>query len=238
MENQMVFKRYEMKYVLTRRQYEQMLLDIEPHTQSDEHGFSTVRNVYYDTPDFRLIRESLEKPIYKEKLRLRSYCRASDGEPVFAELKKKYRDVVYKRRIILPREQAESALAGERELPDSQIGREISYALDYYKDLAPAAFICYDRQAFYGVNGDGFRLTFDENIRYRTTELTLDSEPYGLEVLRPELVLMELKAAGGLPMWIVRALSRERIFKTSFSKYGTAYTKMLAARQKGVCIYA
>lgn len=238
MGSQMVFKRYEIKYLMTRRQRDAVLAAMEPYMSIDGYGHSSIRNIYYDTPNFRLIRESLEKPVYKEKLRVRSYGPAAAGDPVFVELKKKYQDVVYKRRIALPRAQAEACLDGRMHLPGSQIGREIAYALEFYRALEPAVFLSYEREAFFERDGGDFRVTFDENIRYRQTELTLDSEAWGKPILQPDQVLMELKTSGGMPLWMVHALSQQSIFKTSFSKYGAAHQDMFLTEQKGARQYA
>ena len=230
MGSQMVFKRYEIKYLMDRRARDAILKAMEPYMSMDSYGHSSIRNIYYDTPNFRLIRESLEKPVYKEKLRVRSYGPAAAGDAVFVELKKKYKDVVYKRRITLPQARAEACMARQEPLPDSQIGREIAYALEFYGDLAPAVFLSYEREAFFEKDGGDFRVTFDENIRYRQTELTLDSHAWGKPLLQPDQVLMELKTSGALPLWMVHALSRQGIFKTSFSKYGTAYRDILLCK--------
>ena len=238
MGSQMVFQRYEIKYLMDRRQRDAVLKAMEPYMSIDGYGHSSIRNLYYDTPDFRLIRKSLEKPVYKEKLRVRSYGPAAAGDPVFVELKKKYRDVVYKRRISLPQAQSEACLNKKIHLPDSQIGREIAYALAFYRELEPAVFLSYEREAFFQRDGGDFRVTFDENIRYRQTELTLDSEAWGKPLLQPDQVLMELKTSGGLPLWMVCALSRQKIFKVSFSKYGAAYQDIFLTKQKGVRQYA
>ena len=238
MGSQMVFKRYELKYLMDRRQRDAVLRAMEPYMSIDGYGHSSIRNIYYDTPNFRLIRESLEKPVYKEKLRVRSYGPAGAGDPVFVELKKKYQDVVYKRRISLPQAQAEACLDGRMHLPDSQIGREIAYALELYRELEPAVFLSYEREAFFQRDGGDFRVTFDENIRYRQAELTLDSDAWGKPILQSDQVLMELKTSGALPLWMVHALSQQQLFKTSFSKYGAAYQDMFLTAQKGVRRYA
>lgn len=237
MGSQMVFKRYELKYLMTKEQKNHLLAVMEPYMTLDKFGHSSIRNIYFDTPDFRLIRRSLEKPIYKEKLRVRSYGRAESEDTVFIELKKKYKSVVYKRRISLPESEAEACLDKKRPMPDSQIGKEILYILNYYKSLAPAVFLSYEREAFYAKNGGDFRVTFDENIRFRETELTLDSEPWGTPILKPDQVLMELKTSGGLPLWMVHSLSKEKLIKTSFSKYGTAYMTILTDQLKGTHLY-
>ena len=97
-----VFKRYELKYLLTPAQRDAVLLGIAPYMQLDRYGHTTIRNIYFDTGDYRLIRRSIEKPAYKEKLRVRSYRLVGSDDTVFVELKKKYDGVVYKRRIALP----------------------------------------------------------------------------------------------------------------------------------------
>ena len=237
MGTQMVFKRYEIKYRMTCRQQAAILRAMEPYMQADEYGLSSIRNIYYDTPDFRLIRTSMEKPVYKEKLRLRGYGARSGEDEVFLELKKKYRDVVYKRRIAMPYREAYEALAGVRPLPDSQIGREIGYAMEYYRTLRPAVFLAYDRIAYFEHGGGEFRVTFDRNIRFRRDELTLDSNAHGTPLLGTDEVLMELKTSGAIPLWMVRALSARGVSKTSFSKYGTAYQIMMQ-QSKGAATYA
>lgn len=234
MKDTLVFQRYEYKYLMTRRQRDWICAAMEPYMTADEYGHSSIRNLYLDTPDFRLIRRSLEKPVYKEKLRVRSYGRAGAEDPVFVELKKKYRSVVYKRRLSLPQGRAMACLAGRGPWPDSQIGGELAYAIDFYPGLAPAVFLSYERDAFQSRGEDGLRVTFDQEIRFRREALTLDAQPWGTALLQPDQVLMEVKAAGSIPLWMVRLLSQERLFRTSYSKYGAAYARMTAqGREEG-----
>ena len=139
MKTQMIFRRYELKYLMMRRQRDQLLSAAERYLVPDEFSHSSIRNLYLDTPDFRLIRRSLEGPVYKEKLRVRSYGRAGRTAPVFVELKKKYRSVVYKRRLSLPQDQAMRSLSGESKWPDTQIGKEIAYPPAPLLSTAPSA---------------------------------------------------------------------------------------------------
>lgn len=166
---QSCFERYEKKYFLTPAGQKALLQTIAPYIKMDFYGKYTICNLYYDTPDWRLIRASLAKPVYKEKLRVRSYgVPAPDGK-VFAELKKKYKGVVYKRRITVPAAEVQSLLAGQRSLADyGQIGREIAWFQQLY-DARPRVFIGYDRIAFAGVADPELRITFDTNIRWRCT---------------------------------------------------------------------
>ena len=228
-----------MEYLLTPDQKEAVLRAMQPYMEPDRYGRTSIRNLYYDTDNYRLIRRSIERPVYKEKLRVRSYGRAEPDGVVFAELKKKYKHTVYKRRLLLRAQEAADWLAGRRSCPvRTQIAAEIDYFVSYYETLHPVVFLSYEREAFAAKDGGVFRVTFDENILCRQEELTLDSEAYGAPVLEPGLVLMELKCAGGIPLWMTHTLSGERIYKTSFSKYGTAYQNILFPAQKEAVVYA
>ena len=237
---QAVFKRYELKYMLTLEQKQKILEAMEPYMALDKYGRDTIRNIYFDTPDFRLIRASIEKPAYKEKLRIRSYRKALPDSHVYVELKKKYDSVVYKRRLSLPEREAMDWTCGIKHCrEDSQISREIDYFLDFYKTLKPAVFLSYEREAYFERNGGDFRVTFDENILCRETDLSLEEDVGGEAILQPGQVLMEIKCSGGIPLWMTEVLTREHIYKTSFSKYGTAYKTLIYPKlHKGDYNYA
>lgn len=229
---QTVFKRYELKYLLNRTQKEHILSAMSPHMALDRYGRTTIRNIYFDTENYRLIRRSLEKPLYKEKLRVRSYCRATPESTVFVELKKKYDHVVYKRRLALSEWEATAWISGSMPCPTrTQISAEIDYALAYYGTLRPTVFLSYEREAYYALDGSDFRVTFDENILCRQSALSLTDEVFGDPLLQEGQTLMEIKCSGGIPLWMTHVLSANRIYKTSFSKYGTAYQNMIFPRQ-------
>ena len=230
---QTVFKRYEMKFMISSEQRKTVLDAISPYMELDRYGRTTIRNVYLDTDSFRLIRRSIEKPAYKEKIRIRSYEQATSYSTVFVELKKKYEKVVYKRRLPLLEQEATEWVCGNSPCPvDTQISREIDYFIGHYGKLSPSVFLSYEREAFYDKGGGDFRVTFDDNILCRTEDVNLCSPVYGKAILPDGMVLMELKCSGGIPLWMVDILSRERIYKTSFSKYGTAYTSMILPETK------
>ena len=234
-----VFRRYELKYLISLREKEKILSTIEPYMRLDSYGRTTIRNLYLDTPDYRLIRRSIEKPAYKEKIRIRSYSRVESSDNVFVELKKKYEKVVYKRRVALPEMAAMCWMLGEMPCPiNSQITREIDYFASHYAPLSPVVFLSYDREAYYLLSGGDFRVTFDDNILYRESDLSLCSDAYGKSILPDDTVMMEIKCSGAIPLWLVKTLSRERIYRTSFSKYGTAYRDILTSNtQKEKHIY-
>lgn len=222
-----IFKRYELKYILTAEEAEIFQREAEKHMQKDEFGEADILNIYYDTPDRRLIRNSIDKPEYKEKLRLRCYGVPDKDATAFIELKKKYDGVVYKRRISLPYGEAYSFLT-DGDLPDTQIGKEIEYFLKYYEKLSPAMVISYHRKAYF--EGE-FRATFDSNILYRECDLDLRQGIYGSPVT--DAVIMELKSARAIPFWMLKLLSEHKIYKSSFSKYGTAYKLTRGASYNG-----
>jgi hypothetical protein len=199
-----------------------------------KYGASTILNIYYDTPDWRLIRASLEKPLYKEKLRLRAYGTVTDDSEVFVEIKKKFHGIVYKRRAALLLEDAREFLNAPMRTPgDEQVLREADWMLSTYR-LAPAAAISYDRAAFIGKDDPDFRVTIDQNLTGRTDALDLTCGSHGDAILRGGEYLMEVKSAGGMPLWMCHLLDEYRIFPTSFSKYGTYYKTYILGRTHGV----
>ena len=232
MEYQSVFKRYEMKYMMTRQQKKTILEAMLQHMSLDKFGHTTIRNIYFDTDTYRLVCRSLEKPIYKEKLRIRSYKKVSAQDNVYIELKNKYDDIVYKRREALSQMEALEWIVKDTPFPyDTQIGKEIDYFFAYYQTLKPKVFLSYEREAFYAHDGSDFRVTFDENILARQEELSLSKEVWGERLIDEDRVLMEVKTSGGIPLWMVNALSQEKIYKTSFSKYGTAYQRLICRKE-------
>lgn len=228
---QAVFERYELKYMLTRWQKAEVLKAIEPYMALDSFGRSTIRNIYFDTDDYILARHSIAKPDFKEKLRIRSYSRAEADSTVFVELKRKYNHIVYKRRVGLSEKEAMDWAAGagapKVHEAEPQMAAEIDFFMETYKGLRPALFLSYEREAYRMRDGSDFRVTFDENILARDEDISLESEVYGERVLDADKVLMELKCSGGIPLWMTHILSELRLYKTSFSKYGTAYRDMI-----------
>ena len=238
MEYQSVFKRYELKFLLTNTQKELLLKTMEPYMLPDRFGQTTIRNIYFDTDNYRLIRQSIEKPVYKEKLRIRSYARAQEDSPVFVELKKKYKSVVYKRRTVMTEQQAIGWLCENQSPPEqSQITDEIAYFCEFYGTLHPAVFLSYDRQAYYSSAGEDFRVTFDKNILFREEDISLTSEVWGTPLLKEGMVLMELKTPGSIPLWMTQFLTEQKLYKTSFSKYGSAYCNYIWKANKGAYGY-
>ncbi len=231
MEIQYTFERYEQKYLLTPKQYTEVLGEIGRRMEKDVHGHYTICNVYFDTGDYELIRRSLDKPVYKEKFRIRSYGTPKGEDTVFAELKKKYGGIVYKRRVAATAKRLQAFLEkGDRLAGDSQIQGEIRYFLGRYHP-EPKVFLAYDRTAFTGEKGD-LRVTFDENLRYRTEGLDLQAGEQGEAVLTEPCIVMEVKTGGAVPLWLARMFCQQGIFPASFSKYGICYKRHIVPRWK------
>lgn len=247
MENyQAVFKRKEIKYLLSREERNALLPILEVHMEPDAFAHSSISNLYYDTPDVRMVRRSLEKPMYKEKLRLRSYGTPENISTVFPEIKKKAMGIVYKRRISLPYQEAVSFLSGQqiasadtcdgttRQIASTdmydgttqQIFHELYWMLASYEDLAPRVFLSYERDSYKGISDPSLRLTLDQDILFRTDRLDLREGAFGEAILLPDQTLMEVKISNAAPLWLAQALSEIGIFPVSFSKYGRAYEQI------------
>ncbi|MCR5250565.1 MAG: polyphosphate polymerase domain-containing protein [Lachnospiraceae bacterium] len=229
-----VFMRSEIKYLLNREQYEKLRQYLDTIVQADAYGLTRINNIYFDTPDYRLVRTSLEKPVYKEKLRLRTYGRTDDDTNAFIEIKKKYKGVVYKRRISGRYADHYSYLTGQKNnAENSQIAGEIEQTLRLYHDLEPAMSVCYERIAMVGIKDPSLRITLDENISYDESCKDLRELTAGRPILPEGQCLMEIKVCNGFPCELARKMSELSIFPVSFSKYGRAYQDMM--RRTAAC---
>lgn len=244
------FKRKEIKFLLDMNQFKELLKVIDLYMNPDaycvggkEYG---IYNIYYDTDDSFLIRESLSKPYYKEKLRVRSYYSpAASDDKVFIEIKKKIGGIVTKRRVAMTLQEADIYMkTGIRPYSDKFMTNQVLNEIDIFKKnytISPAQYISYQRMAFFGKDDKEFRLTFDRNITDRRYDLSLGKECYGRQIIRPDQRLMEIKITDSIPIWLSEELSRLGIYKTSFSKYGKAYQNFVKDKinhEKGVNIYA
>lgn len=218
------FKRHEIKYLITINQYINLMDYLSDKVEKDVVYKSTIYNVYYDTDNFELIKKSIEKPIYKEKLRIRSYDKPTLDSSVYVELKKKYDHIVYKKREKIAYKYIlnNSFLEGA----ETQIDKEIKYFNDFYGGLTPKMFLSYEREAYYFKTDKQIRITFDTNIKYRTENVNLLPSISDIKLLPNNFVLMELKVPFSIPYDLTKYLSSEKIFKTPFSKYGTAYKQI------------
>lgn len=238
-----VFQRVEKKYMMSYETYKLFLQQIQAYMQEDQFGLHTICNIYYDTEQDELIRASIEKPLYKEKLRLRSYGIPTSNSKVFLEIKKKYAGIVYKRRCAMTLKEAEYYLDhGIKPKEDSQILRELDYFMKFYHPI-PKLYLAYDRRAYFGKDDHNIRMTVDKNIRSRTTQLQLDKGDEGELLLEEGYHLLEIKVPNAYPMWLVEILSNLKLYPVSFSKYGSIYKKSIEkekdeARRNHTCFQA
>ena len=230
-----VFNRYENKYIVNSGIFEKLQQKLASYMELDIHNKKqetyTVTNLYYDTKDNHLIRTSLQKPVYKEKLRLRSYGMPDADKPVYVEIKKKVAGLVNKRRSALQLKEAyvflnSGVLPEVQSYQNVQVLKEIQYILQCY-ELQPALYLAYDRIAYFGKDEEDLRISFDCNIRMRRNQLALEAGTFGVPLLPEDAWLMEIKVAHSMPVWLCALLAEYQIYPASFSKYGTEYRKML-----------
>lgn len=230
------FKRKEIKFLLTDEQYNALIPILEQYMRPDEYCIDGkeygIYNLYYDTEDNYLIRESLSKPYYKEKLRLRSYYSpAKPTDKVFLEIKKKIGGIVVKRRVTMTLEEATKYIeTGEKPVSNKYIQNQVFAELDAFLktySVTPKQYISYKRQAYFGKDDSNFRVTFDRNITTRRNDLRLSSNSYGWQIIAPTQHLMEIKISEGIPLWLASAMAELGIFRTNFSKYGTGYKQYI-----------
>ena len=235
-----VFNRHESKFLINKTVYkdirDRLLQDMELDEYNKTHEFYTIRNIYYDTRDNQLIRHSLSKPRYKEKLRLRTYGIPGGCEKVYLEIKKKVCGLVNKRRTKLSLEEAydfvNSGVKPElKDYMNRQVINEIEYILKIY-DLEPKLYLAYDRKALFGRENHNLRITFDTNIRTRRYDLKFENGDYGENLLENGKLLMEIKTEKSIPLWLAKLLSEYKIQSTSFSKYGNEYQAMLLSNRQ------
>ena len=228
-EFQSIFERYEKKYIITCSQKQRLLEHISDFVTPDEYGETTLCNLYFDTPDYRLIRASIERPVFKEKLRLRSYGVPQSESNVFVELKKKYKGVVYKRRVNMTYEEGVDLLC-RRNMPRSngQVLGEIAYFMGHYEGLRPSVSIFCERTAYCALEDEQLRLTFDRNVRFRNQLLDLSLGSNGESLLDSDLCILEIKSLNSIPLRLSKALDELEIYPRSFSKYGKAYEMMFS----------
>lgn len=230
------FARKEIKFLLNMQQYEALMGTLVQYMEFDKYCVGGkeygIYNIYYDTADDYLIRESIAKPYYKEKIRLRSYYSpASENDAVFLEIKKKVGGIVTKRRVSMTLGESDEYLT-TRKKPEvhnyinGQVFKELDVFLDHYHVL-PKQYISYQRMAFFGKDDKDLRLTFDRKITERRYDLRLDQGSYGNYIIDADQRLMEIKVSDAMPGWLIAKLSELEIYKTSFSKYGKAYQNFI-----------
>lgn len=248
-----IFDRVEKKYLITKDQRQTLLKQIRQYLREDHYFESEIFSIYFDNENFDLIIQSIDHPIFKGKLRARSY---GGYDKVFLEIKTKIRgfayrhdllenddslkdnNVGYKRRVLITLQDYEKFVkskATAEELAaqniehgtDLQIAREIDYMRKYF-NLKPQILIYYNRESY--IDGNGLRITFDTDLHYRTSSLKFSKNARDKVFFKTDKnIIMEIKANGVMPLWLVKALSAERIYPEQFSKISKIYERIITA---------
>ena len=224
--NDGVFRRYEEKYLLSEEDKYKLFQEINKYLEEDEYFKSKICSIYFDNDNNDLIINSLEKPIYKDKIRLRSYGIPNINDNVFLEIKNKYKGITGKRRIKIKLKDFNEYIENNNNINNSQIMKELDYLFKYYH-LKPSMYISYDRLSYVGKSNDYLRITLDSNLKARQDNLKLDYGDYGKRYFKDNYYIMEIKTLGSIPLWLTRSLNKLGIFPTSFSKYGNFYKKYI-----------
>ena len=219
-----VFKRVEEKYLLTEQQKRLLLEKNQSYLTEDKFYQSTICNIYFDNKNNDLILHSLDKPVFKEKIRLRSYTIPTLEDAVFLEIKEKFKGVVGKRRIKMTLKEFYDYFEKGQYDRNNQIMKEIDYYFKLYH-LEPSFYIAYDRISYRGIDDENLRITLDSNLRSRKEDLRLELGDAGKKYFEQTIYIMEIKTLGSMPLWLVRSLSELKIYPVSFSKVGKIYEK-------------
>ncbi len=233
-----VFNRYELKFRINDKQYKELRKRLSEYMEADAYskdgGFYTICNIYYDTPDNDLIRRSIDGPVYKEKMRLRSYGTVGTDTKVFLEIKKKYEGLVNKRRTKMILQDAYDYFeTGKKPEVQPFMNGQVLNEIDYMKNrlgLVPKLFLSYDRCALFAKDDKEFRVTFDRNITARRYDLGLHYGVYGDKLISDDEWIMEVKIDRAMPLWMTKILSEMKIYKDKFSKYGREYELYIEAK--------
>lgn len=230
---QEVFSRNEKKYVLQPAEQQALLEMIESYLKKDHYFKGTNCSLYFDTDDWYLLLRSLEKPLYREKVRVRSYGVPNLNDTVFLEIKKKFKKIGSKRRVPVKLSDLYDYLDGHGALKtdNPQIEAEIDYCFQHYQ-LKPKLMIIYDRLSYCGKDDAAFRVTFDFNVRGRMNDLRLEQGDQGQAYFQHGEIVMEVKSLHGYPIWFTQALSKLKIYPASFTKYGRVATSLIKAKEE------
>lgn len=229
---QTIFSRNEKKYQITQHKAAQLVEAISNKMKPGKYGTYWVQNLFFDTDNWDIIHTSMEKPHYKEKMRLRCYGTPETTDRMFLEFKKKYDGVVYKRRFpIVPAELANYTINEILSRANTQIAKELVYHIQQ-KGVTEKFYISYNRQEFTGVHDEDLRLTIDSNISYRLDSLFFTQPQLDCSALDPNKFLLEIKMPLSIPLWLSHILSDLGIFASSFSKYAACFTDWSTATTK------
>ncbi|WP_142826013.1 polyphosphate polymerase domain-containing protein [Planococcus soli] len=226
-----IFCRKEQKYLISKEQYNRLIEEMGNRMRSDKNGDNgkyTVTSLYFENEAKQIYFETKNKLQYRQKLRLRVYGDTDLAGTAFFEVKQKHKDVVNKRRAVIPLAEAyrylkEGSKGGldHFHVSNRQVLKEIDYFINYY-GLQPEMIVSYDRHALHGVDDEDLRITFDFNLRCRNQDLHLEHGTYGDPFIDLNLVVLEVKVDHSVPLWLVRILQSLDCEQRSASKFCTS----------------
>ncbi len=214
--------------MLDEEKYYELLNIINKYLEKDKYFDSRIRNIYFDNDNFDLIRKSIDKPIYKQKLRLRCYANNQSVDTVYFEIKKKFKGITNKRRIKASKSGIDDYLYHDiKPMCDMQVLKEIEYIIKR-NELKPVLYLAYDRQSYYAKDNKNFRLTFDTNLRFRESNLNIENDEDTTNYFKRNIYILEIKTLDAIPLWFSKALTTLKIYPVSFSKYGKIYENYIS----------
>ncbi|MFD1850905.1 polyphosphate polymerase domain-containing protein [Oceanobacillus bengalensis] len=226
-----IFRRREQKYLITTDQYSELVYQLLPYMRPDKFGVDgmyTVTSLYFESSDYKIYFETKNKLRYRQKLRLRIYNDTDINSTAFFEVKQKHKDVVNKRRMLLPLKEAyrylerlENCSLDSYETSNLQVLREIDYFRSLYR-LEPAMVVSYDRHALHCIYDPDLRITFDHNLRCRNDDLQVEKGPHGINFIDKNLIVLEVKVNDSVPLWLTRILQQINCKQRSASKFCTS----------------
>lgn len=219
--------RCEYKYLLDKMTADALRTRIAERLTPDENSKGlpyVISSLYFDSSAHKLYFQTLDRSVYRYKLRLRVYGESNSSDSIsFFEIKSKLDGLSTKRRLKLPLAVNEQ-LWSDRTLPeelkphDLKLARDILFLLDTDR-LAPTSIVSYERLAYCRNDESRLRVTFDTKLRIRTNDLDLRHGTHGTPIMNDECIL-EVKSCSSIPLWLTRLIGEYRLANTSYSKYG------------------
>ena len=220
-----IIDRMEQKYFVSFDKYNKLMKLINNKLVKDKYFSERIYNIYFDNDEYEFMTKSLDKPLYKEKVRLRSYETKDKNSNVFLEIKKKFQGHGNKRRVVINYNEAKDYI-DNKIIPNTN--KQIMGELDYTfkkNNLKPKISLTYDRLSYAFKEDESYRVTFDTNIRYSNKKVDLvdlDDE----YCLFNDGYIMEVKTLKGYPSWFIKALNELKLYPVSYSKVGEAYKEL------------
>lgn len=228
------FKRKESKYIVDKKVFALLELDLKKYMVADDYAQSTITNIYFDNDRFEMIQDAIAKKYGREKVRMRVYdTNPSENSQAFLEIKQKENKIGFKYRLtstpLAVMNYVEKGLV-DQTITDEKVTSKLLALRERYGTIKPKMYISYDRVSFKGKEDKKVRVTVDQHLLYRADYVDMKKGKFGNHLLDPNKLIMEVKVPEEQPIWLVELLEKYQIEKQSFSKYGNAYRLTQASR--------